>query len=277
MIDISKKFKEINKREKKLFDAVIQSIAAFKMMVIKCYVCNSATDDWRSNLIGLKSQHSNVLVTDLLKKVLNGFQSMRNIDDELNCICIDCLSKIEDYDWICLRAKQSEKDLYNILIQTENGYMTKLSEIDSKTVLIDAYEVAASTSNLRTENDATVDTQNIVEPEMISVNEMFDVKTSYNDLDFDDEQIEMNMSYEKIGEKYDARNVAPTIRTSFKICNPIDVGDAESEFIGAPEIGGNVKRSVGRPRKSPEMSYECTECRIVFEKRDDFRVRYFLD
>lgn len=238
-------------------------------MVIKCYVCNLANDDWGSNLVGLKSQHSNVLITDLLKKVLNGFQSMRNIDDELNCICIDCFGKIEDYDWICLRAKQSEIDLYNLLMQTENGFMTELSEIDSKPVSIDAYEKTASTTNLRTEND---DTQNIVEPVMISVNEMFDVKTSYTDQDVDDEQMQMHRSYEEIDEKHE-EFIAPTIRTSFEMCNPIDVDDAEYEFMDAPEIVASVKRSVGRPRKPSE----CTVCRIVFEKRDDLRVSFLLD
>lgn len=238
-------------------------------MVIKCYVCNSANDDWGSNLVGLKSQHSNVLITDLLKKVLNGFQSMRNIDDELNCICIDCFSQIEDYDWICLRAKQSEMDLYNVLMQTENGFMTELSEIDLKTVSIDANEKAASTTNPGTECD---DTQNIVEPVMISVNEMFDVKTSYSDLDVDDEQMQMHMSYEEIDEK-DEELKASTIRTSFEICNPIDVDDAEYEFMEASEIGASVKRSIGRPRKPSE----CTVCRIVFEKREDLRVSYLLD
>lgn len=221
------------------------------MMAIKCYVCNSTTDDWGSKLIGLKSQHSNVSIIDLLKQVLNGYQSMRNIDNEMNYICIDCLSKIEDYDLICLRAKQSKNNLYNTLIRTENEFMTKLSEIDlSKAVLIDCNEVVGST---------TVDTHTstIVEPEMISVNEMLDMKTNYNDLYFDDEQMEMHMSYEDID----------------KICNPIDVDDGKSEFLEIPEIGANVKRSVGRPKKSSETNYECTECTIVFEKRDELRVR----
>lgn len=203
------------------------------MMEIKCYVCNSATDDWSSNLIGLKSQHSNILITDLLKNVLNGFQSMRNIHDQLNCICIDCLSKIEEYNRMYLRAKQCEKELYDILVQTENVLFT---------------------------NKEAIDTHCIVEPEMISVNEIFDVKTDYNDPDFNDEQMEMHMSYEDLDE----------------MCNPIDVDDVKSEFIEVPEIGANVKRSVGRPRKLSDTNYECTECRIVFEKRDDFRVRYFF-
>lgn len=64
-------------------------------VVIKCFVCNIKTDDWRNGLNGLKSQHSDTSIVDFIKQILGDFKSMRNIEDEMNCICGDCLNKIE--------------------------------------------------------------------------------------------------------------------------------------------------------------------------------------
>lgn len=64
-------------------------------VMIKCFVCNIKTDDWRNNLNGLKSQHSNTSIVDFIKQILGDFKSMRHIEDETNCICDDCLNKIE--------------------------------------------------------------------------------------------------------------------------------------------------------------------------------------
>lgn len=98
-------------------------------VIIKCYVCNIKTDDWRSNLIGLKSQHSDTLVTDFIKRFLGDFKSMRSINDEENCICSECLNKIEEYDWTCLLAKRYEKEMYEVLVQTEQVCMSNYTQI----------------------------------------------------------------------------------------------------------------------------------------------------
>lgn len=86
---------------------------------VRCFVCSIKTDEWRSGLHGLVSQHSNTLITVLIRTILGTFQSNRDIDDELNCICPDCLSRIEDCDWQRIAAQRCERELYELLVRTE--------------------------------------------------------------------------------------------------------------------------------------------------------------
>lgn len=89
------------------------------VVALKCFVCHVKTDDWRNELRGLRSQHSSTYVTDFIKKILGDYNIKRDIDDVANCICADCLNRFEEYDWTCTMAKQYEKELYDLLIKTE--------------------------------------------------------------------------------------------------------------------------------------------------------------
>lgn len=88
------------------------------------------TDDWRNELDGLKSQHSSTFITDFIKKILGDFETKRNVDDQSNCICVDCLNRFEEYDWTCTMAKQYEKELYDLLVHTESLCFTEKKEND---------------------------------------------------------------------------------------------------------------------------------------------------
>lgn len=89
------------------------------VIALKCFVCHVKTDDWRNDLRGLRSQHSCTYVTDFIKTILGDYNTKRNVDDETNCICADCLNRFEEYDWTCTMAKQYEKELYDLLVKTE--------------------------------------------------------------------------------------------------------------------------------------------------------------
>lgn len=91
----------------------------------KCFVCNIKTDEWRSGLCGLMSQHSSTLITVLIRSILGNFQLSRNVDNESNCICSDCLSRIEDCDWQRIAAQRCERELYDLLVQTETQCKTE--------------------------------------------------------------------------------------------------------------------------------------------------------
>lgn len=43
----------------------------------------------------------------------------RDLNDESNCICSFCLSKIHAYDWTCIKVKEQELELQTMLIATD--------------------------------------------------------------------------------------------------------------------------------------------------------------
>lgn len=106
---------------------------------VVCYVCNEKADEWQRNLGKLKSRHSNDSIGFFVKKLLLNIRSQRNVDDESNCICVNCLQRIEEYDWACKVAERYKKDLLQILLKTETFYDNKpnLSRIEEINLPID--------------------------------------------------------------------------------------------------------------------------------------------
>lgn len=109
-------------------------------------MCSIKTDEWRSGLHGLVSQHSNTLITVLIRTILGTFQSTRNVDDELNSICPDCLSRIEDCDWQRIAAQRCESELYELLVRTE-----KRSTDDAAAEIVKASGSAEMASGINNE------------------------------------------------------------------------------------------------------------------------------
>lgn len=103
-------------------------------MNAKCYICNKESSDWRRNFAEIKSQHTQTSISHLIRQFLGDFQSMRNIDNESNCICGECVQKIDDYDWTCHRAIEQEEKLRDLLWSTE----AKLIEIKEVSKVITA-------------------------------------------------------------------------------------------------------------------------------------------
>lgn len=88
-------------------------------MDVICYVCNKETTEWYQNFTELKSQHTETPICQFIKTLLADFDSVRNIDDESNYICAECLQQIDDYDWIKQQAIEQEAKLRHLLLTTE--------------------------------------------------------------------------------------------------------------------------------------------------------------
>lgn len=122
-------------------------------------MCSIKTDEWRSGLHGLVSQHSNTLITMLIRTILGTFQSNRDIDDELNCICPDCLSRIEDCDWQRIAAQRCERELYELLMRTE-----KRSVQDTAAFSSDRFEGAQASGSAETARPIKCEQPPVTEP-----------------------------------------------------------------------------------------------------------------
>lgn len=87
-----------------------------------CYLCNSTSKDWTQNLTEIKSKHSGTRIIEFIIQFLGDFASVRNIYDESHCICSACLSRIYAFDWMCMKVKEQEKVLKQMLIATETKF-----------------------------------------------------------------------------------------------------------------------------------------------------------
>lgn len=91
-------------------------------MEVFCYVCHNKTKNWAQNLVEVKSKHSRTSIAEFLKKFLDDYPTDRNLYHQGNCICNECVSKIYAYDWTCIKAKEQETELRNILLKTETVF-----------------------------------------------------------------------------------------------------------------------------------------------------------
>lgn len=92
-----------------------------------CYICNTSSGFYCKNLYETKSKHTATRVGDLIAKWLGENPTSRYIGDGDNCVCFECLDKINEFDYLYMRAKQIEKKLCDTFLRTES----KLNETES--------------------------------------------------------------------------------------------------------------------------------------------------
>lgn len=86
----------------------------------------------------MKSQYSGRIIYDFIVKWLGADSSIRlngaaaDPKDD-NCVCIDCLNKINEYDLLCVQAERIETELRNTLLRTESLSEPKTEPIDECT------------------------------------------------------------------------------------------------------------------------------------------------
>lgn len=113
----------------------------------KCYFCNKNQGVEFRKLFNLRSKHSNKLIIDFIYEFQSHFVSERNLYDEFNWICSECLSRIYSYDWTYMRLKEQEKELRSLLLFTE----TKVRQ--EKTEAIDLQQ---NVTNIKIEDEIDI-------------------------------------------------------------------------------------------------------------------------
>lgn len=85
-----------------------------------CFLCNLGSDDCEGNIDRLKAQHSGTAIVEIIKKFYRDLPPRRIIADETNFICIECISRINEYDFACETVQRIENDFHNLLVKGEN-------------------------------------------------------------------------------------------------------------------------------------------------------------
>lgn len=237
----------------------------------KCFVCNIKTDEWRSGLCGLMSQHSSTLITVLIRSILGSFQLSRNVDDESNCICSDCLSRIEDCDWQRIAAQRCERELYELLLQTETQCKTEQIHIDNPILrarlsvepLLDATDGTFDTMKKQQHKseDQSIDydygSEDVIQE---GATDELDTDNSDNDPSFQCE-IEQNTSGDDaLSSRSLARHTSTRSRTKRQ-------HSSQDKLRNSKAIIKNERKP------ETEKSYKCSQCGEELRTRDSLRVR----
>lgn len=108
------------------------------MTLQMCFICNIVSEDCQSNFAEVKSQHSGYPLVIFIRKFVRKSILTRNFNSSDNCICRTCLIRVNEYDSICVKAKQIEDELHRKLIKSdkiwENTTIANQNVTDAETV-----------------------------------------------------------------------------------------------------------------------------------------------
>lgn len=85
-----------------------------------CFICNATSVFYSRNLYKTKSKYSETRICEFIRRFLGNYPTERDCsNDNEYCVCIECLRKIDEYDLASMTAKRMERELSDVLLQTE--------------------------------------------------------------------------------------------------------------------------------------------------------------
>lgn len=152
-----------------------------------CYICNTASVFYSQNLYQTKSKHSETRICEFIRIFLANYPSEReyisinSVDDE-NCICIECLNKIDEYDLASITAKRVETELRDLLLHTEASLQPDSKSILTEELFVPSIETIETLEEIKAEE---CDSNGDIE----TVEQMSDYECDKVEFESDDEQI----------------------------------------------------------------------------------------
>lgn len=132
----------------------------------KCFICNIASENYHSNFAQIKSQHSGYPLVIFIRKFVRKSILTRNLNSSDNCICRDCLICVNEYDSICVKAKQIEDELHRKLIKSDkiwaNITIPNQNETDTEIVQNDTAKMDVQSSEDSDSQDTVLSAQSSV-------------------------------------------------------------------------------------------------------------------
>lgn len=85
-----------------------------------CFLCNLGSDNCEGNIDQLKCQHSGIPIVEIIKKFYRNLTPRRIIADETNFICVECIIRINEYDYAFETMQRIENDFHDLLVKGEH-------------------------------------------------------------------------------------------------------------------------------------------------------------
>lgn len=267
-----------------------------------CYVCDKQTD-WRNNFSKIKTQHSKTAIVELLEKFLGNFKTKRDLKNKSNRICIECITKIDEYDWTCVLMLNREKEIRKILLRTEKLYAER--------------NVSGFSGNAHNHNSFTIDSESewaksmcggIQEPkieikeietntnsesnslnEFTNQSEKVTIKDCNSDEDFEEPNDDDDEDYDDDDSEHDnnsgdgdydppkaALETEPSKRQrrSTRTCQKmIDNSIEPSASNDESEKKSKRGRKKGQKNSGMRFSAKCSECEQEFKSANSYMVK----
>lgn len=118
------------------------------MMSQLCYICNVKSRVYSRNLYETRSKHTKTRISDFVLDWLTGHRQNRpDVTRDDNCVCANCLGKINRYDLMCVSVKRLETELRDTFLLTESLFKvvdeekicTKSDEKPATILLLDPF------------------------------------------------------------------------------------------------------------------------------------------
>lgn len=100
------------------------------MSLQTCFICDSVTNDGQRNFTQSKSQHSGFPLLIFIRKFLRTSILGRNLSDPINSICGKCLQRVNEYDELCVKAKQIEDELHKMLLKCDRTWKKRTQPVE---------------------------------------------------------------------------------------------------------------------------------------------------
>lgn len=96
------------------------------MSLPPCFICDDISIDGRKNFTQSKSQHSGYPLLIFIRKFLRTSIVGRDLSDPMNFVCCKCLSRINEYDELCVKAKRIEDELHKMLLKCDETWKNRI-------------------------------------------------------------------------------------------------------------------------------------------------------
>lgn len=239
-----------------------------------CYVCNQESHDWRRNFTEIKSQHTQTSISEFIRKFLGDSGSLRDIDNESNCICVECLLEIDEYDRLTQQVIEQETKLRNLLLATE----TKHFDIKGEFIEIDADPGNCYQSELNgscdmldvCENDSNeMKTESDVALEGSIPTELISDLVACTSISVASEHLPSSMSVQKIGGKRrrSKSSQVTSLTTATQSATTTDVA-----AILKPNKNNPIADKQLTTERPNESQLTCVMCDKTFDEKSKYNV-----
>lgn len=152
-----------------------------------CYICNAMSVFYTRNLFKTKSKYSETRLCEFIRKFLGNYPSERELasddgGDNENCVCMECLNKIDEYDLASITAKRVEIELRDLLLHTEASFYRDSKAITTEGLFVTPIESINTLDELKVEECDSNE-------EIDSFEQMSDIEVDEAELDSGDKYI----------------------------------------------------------------------------------------
>ncbi|XP_055305363.1 zinc finger protein 32-like [Sitodiplosis mosellana] len=220
-----------------------------------CYICNTTSGFYSRNLFKTKSKYSETRICEFICRFLGNYPSERDCSNEnVHCVCIECLNKIDEYDLATMTAKRMERELSDILLHTEALFYRESKSINADEQFGPPIETVETLEDYKVDYEENSDIETI---EQRSDSESYKVESESDD-DYIPSASEKPLQH--LVTKSRVKTSLPKVQNRNHKCHKCNM---EFKSVAALARHKHTKLDSNKSEQKPTL-YNCTNCSEVF-------------